>query len=84
MKNHSNGLQNIREEAQDGHRFYQTRSSHWDSVAQTGNPPGHGWGGAYRSRLSEVYRFLIPPVPRFWNWDAARETCSLPSVPPGG
>lgn len=61
MKNHSNGLQNNREEAQDGHRFYQTRSSHWDSVAQTGNPPGHGWGGAYRSRLSEVYRFLIPP-----------------------
>lgn len=60
MKNPDGGLQSIREGAQDGREFSRIRSAHWDEVARAGNP-GRGWGGAYRSRLSEVYRFLIPP-----------------------
>ncbi|NPU83044.1 MAG: glycosyltransferase [Syntrophaceae bacterium] len=60
MKIPSTGQQYVQEGTQAGHRFSETRSAHWNKVANTCNP-WRGLGGAYRSRLVEVYGFLIPP-----------------------
>ncbi len=51
---------NIRQEAPAGQQFSKHRALHWKGTAlqSDGNA---GWGGYYRSRIAEIYRFLIPP-----------------------
>ncbi len=44
-----------------GFQHYQKeRIQHWNRVAQSWDS-WKGWGGYYRRRLQEIYRFLIPP-----------------------
>lgn len=44
-----------------GFQYYQKgRIQHWNRVAQSWDS-WQGWGGYYRRRLQEIYRFLIPP-----------------------
>jgi SAM-dependent methyltransferase len=40
--------------------YRNTRVEHWDAIARA-TRPGQRPGGYYHHRLSEVYRFLIPP-----------------------
>jgi SAM-dependent methyltransferase len=40
--------------------YRETRIRHWDAVAQK-RDSWRGWGGAYHSRLAEVYSFLTVP-----------------------
>ncbi|MDZ4158751.1 MAG: glycosyltransferase [Anaerolineaceae bacterium] len=40
--------------------YQQARIRHWDRVAADTDSWG-GWGGYYRRRLQQIYRFLIPP-----------------------
>jgi len=39
--------------------FSRQRRAHWASVVQSTGQ--HNWGSYYHKRLSEIYRFLIPP-----------------------
>jgi SAM-dependent methyltransferase len=41
----------------------QSRIEHWNSLARTRNPR-KGFGGFYRRRLAEVYRYLVAPGQR--------------------
>ncbi len=63
MMNPTNRQNTTRQDEQAGSRFSESRSSHWDRIARTGNS-GRSWGRSYRLRLSEIYRFLIPPGSR--------------------
>jgi ubiquinone/menaquinone biosynthesis C-methylase UbiE len=44
-------------------KHLQARVAHWDAIARARNPR-MGFGGAYRRRLIEVYRYLIAPGQR--------------------
>lgn len=41
-------------------QFNETRINHWNSIA-AGWSQRKGWGGYYHRRLSQMYRFIIPP-----------------------
>jgi len=43
-----------------GGEYHRVRIAHWDHVARM-RDSWSGWGGAYHSRLAEVYRFLTSP-----------------------
>ena len=40
-------------------RYQRERAAHWDEVARW-QDTHKGWGGAYRRRLAELYRFFVP------------------------
>src|SRR5437764_10412285 len=44
-------------------RYRQARMDHWDAVARQMDT-WTGWGGYYHRRLTEIYRFLVPPGQR--------------------
>src|SRR5919199_1333322 len=44
-------------------RYRQARMEHWDAVARRMDT-WTGWGGCYHRRLTEIYRFLVPPGQR--------------------
>ncbi|MCX7681741.1 MAG: glycosyltransferase [Anaerolineae bacterium] len=44
-------------------RYQQSRQAHWDAVARRMDIRP-GWGGYYHRRLTQVYRFLVPPGQR--------------------
>ena len=44
-------------------RYRVARTAYWDAVARQLDH-WTGWGGAYHRRLTEVYRFLVPPRQR--------------------
>lgn len=41
----------------------QSRRAHWDTLAR-GMETWSGWGGYYHRRLTQVYKFLVPPGQR--------------------
>lgn len=47
----------------DFERHQRERRAHWDAVAQALDTP-HRWSEYYHQRLTEVYRFLVPPAQR--------------------
>src|SRR4051794_9646684 len=44
-------------------RYRSDRTAHWDGVARQMDHRS-GWGGAYHRRLTDIYRFLVPPRQR--------------------
>lgn len=43
-----------------GQAYQVTHAAHWDAVARK-RDKWNGWGGTYRRRLDDIYRFLVSP-----------------------